>query len=262
MRRLLTFTLFLAAGCAVEQVDPAGGPCVSGSDCPSGYSCRFDSVGKRVCLLGEVPAPESFEVGDVYFCREVKPLLDLYCNRCHGPDTSDAGSAGAQFRLHEYGSDGRLLGAFATAAKIQESVDARRMPPPGEKLQPSAYDRAVFARWSATGAPQCLPRDAGYLSFSEDVQSIFDRRCTPCHIPGPSGGMSLQTNGRAALVGIRSQCDPAAVRVFPGEPENSALWHKLSGTGCGSRMPLGGPYLGPLELSRVRTWIEQGALDN
>ncbi len=263
MRRSILSPIFvslaLASACAIEVNDPAGGPCVLTADCPSDYVCAFDAVGQRVCLLGR-GGQSALDAGEPYFCREVKPLLQQFCTGCHGAAQPDGGQSA--LRLDVFRSDGGFRAAGEAASDIARSVREGSMPPKDHPLRPSPLDELTLARWAELGAPECLPRDVGYVSFIEDVQPIFNARCKPCHVPGPSGGMSLSNHGRAALLGVRANCDPTSVRVYSGSPEQSALWRKLSGTSCGSQMPLGGPYLTPLEQGRIRRWIEQGALDN
>ncbi len=53
-----------------------------------------------------------------------------------------------------------------------------------------------------------------------------------------------------------------AIRVIPGDPENSYLIHKLEGRPgiVGVRMPLiGPPYLTDGQILVIKRWIELGA---
>ena len=73
----------------------------------------------------------------------------------------------------------------------------------------------------------------------------------------------------AALVGVGAMgaacTDAPRTRVVPGDPAGSLLIQKLEGDGtpdgaaCGSRMPLGGPYLPPATIEAFRAWIADGA---
>jgi hypothetical protein len=66
----------------------------------------------------------------------------------------------------------------------------------------------------------------------------------------------------AALVGTPSSNKPGAVRVIPGDPDNSYLVHKLEGAPgiVGQRMPrTGGPYLTEGQMLVIRRWIQLGA---
>jgi hypothetical protein len=77
------------------------------------------------------------------------------------------------------------------------------------------------------------------------------------------GGLNLTAGSSyAALVNARSILRPGAIRVVPGDPENSYLIHKLEGRPgiFGVRMPATqGPFLTDGQLSIIKRWIENGA---
>lgn len=89
--------------------------------------------------------------------------------------------------------------------------------------------------------------------------------CTSCHTSAgrfPSGGMDLAGAGaHANLVNVPSRGRPGAIRVIPGDPDNSYLIHKIEGRPgiAGERMPRGGPYLNPGQILVIKRWIELGA---
>ena len=94
--------------------------------------------------------------------------------------------------------------------------------------------------------------------------------CTGCHTSvgrTPSSGLDLAgTNAHGQLVNVASIGKPGAVRVIPGDPENSYLIHKLEGrqTIVGLRMPRGttGPVLTDGQMRVIKRWIELGAPNN
>ena len=108
-------------------------------------------------------------------------------------------------------------------------------------------------------------------TFSSIQQNIFNttdssgrQACITCHIAGgPGGFMPLTENvSYGNLVGRTSPNKPGAVRVIPGDPDNSYLIHKLEGAPdiIGQRMPrTGGPYLTEGQIRIIRRWIELGA---
>jgi hypothetical protein len=113
-------------------------------------------------------------------------------------------------------------------------------------------------------------------TFSSIQREIFETTdssgrlgCTNCHSNvgrNPSGGMNLLSGvSYASLVGVGSTGKPGAVRVVPGDPENSYILHKLEGrsTIAGVRMPRGnGPYLTDGQLLVIKRWISNGAPNN
>ena len=105
------------------------------------------------------------------------------------------------------------------------------------------------------------------ISFSRDIQPIFDENCVACHQPG-SAEQGLMLDASAAyrhIVGVASK-ESKAVLVVPGQPDQSYLLAKLSGSqarlgGRGQQMPLGDP-LPPAKIALVRAWIAAGAPRN
>lgn len=94
--------------------------------------------------------------------------------------------------------------------------------------------------------------------------------CTNCHTTAggrvPPVGMDLgSANAHAQIVNVAAIGRPGAIRVIPGDPENSYLIHKIEGRAgiAGLRMPRGGPpYLTDGQIRVIKRWIELGALDN
>jgi hypothetical protein len=114
---------------------------------------------------------------------------------------------------------------------------------------------------SSTGVPE--------IDYATMVQPIWNTACT-CHLQGPSGTMTatvLTLNEEvsyANLVGAASEEAMGVVRIAPGDPQGSYLWHKLSGTqmsvgGSGTPMPQIG-MLTEEQMSAIEDWILGGAL--
>ena len=111
-------------------------------------------------------------------------------------------------------------------------------------------------------------------TFSSIQSEIFEttdssgrQACTTCHFAAPGritpGGLNLTAgNSHASLVNARAVTKPSAVRVVPGDPENSYLIHKLEGRSdiVGLRMPrTQGPFLTDGQILIIKRWIENGA---
>ena len=95
--------------------------------------------------------------------------------------------------------------------------------------------------------------DPTTVSFSLDIQPLFQTECITCH--GSAGGLDVQTYS-ALLAGGNS----GAV-VIAGDPDNSFLVQHLEGTRT-PQMPLSRPPLSQPQIDTIRTWIAEGALDN
>src|SRR5687767_12414123 len=93
-------------------------------------------------------------------------------------------------------------------------------------------------------------------TLSSIQREIFDttdsagrQACTNCHTSAgrnPSGLMDLRAGAAyTSLVGVASPAKPGAVRVIPGDPENSYIIHKLEGRPgiVGTPMPRGNALL-------------------
>ena len=108
-----------------------------------------------------------------------------------------------------------------------------------------------------------------FSSIQHDIFEAADSSgrpaCTRCHTDqgrNPSGGMNLRgENAYANLVNAPVRGKPGAIRVVPGDPEDSYVLHKIEGrTGIvGARMPNGGPYLSEGQILVIKRWIAIGA---
>jgi hypothetical protein len=108
-------------------------------------------------------------------------------------------------------------------------------------------------------------------TFSSIQREIFNttdaggrQACITCHVAGgPAGFMSLVEGvSYGNLVGRTSGAKPGAIRVIPGDPDNSYLVQKLAGAPgiVGERMPrTTGPFLTEGQIRIIRRWIELGA---
>ncbi|WP_239491168.1 hypothetical protein [Luteitalea sp. TBR-22] len=112
-----------------------------------------------------------------------------------------------------------------------------------------------------------------YSSISQNIFTSTDASgrtaCTQCHTNQgrtPAANLNLTTEaGYAQLVNVASVQKPGAVRVIPGDADNSYLVQKLEGTPgiIGQRMPRNaGPFLTEGQMLIIRRWINQGAQNN
>jgi hypothetical protein len=102
----------------------------------------------------------------------------------------------------------------------------------------------------------------------ETTDSAGRRACIVCHTNvgrNPSGGMNLAHDvAYDQIVNVASARKPGAIRVIPGDPENSYVIHKVEGLSdiVGVQMPLGGPYLTDGQILILKRWIAIGAPRN
>jgi hypothetical protein len=103
----------------------------------------------------------------------------------------------------------------------------------------------------------------------EATDSAGRTACTQCHSSTgrtPSGGMNLNHDtAYDQLVNMPVRGKPGAIRVIPGDPENSYLIQKLEGAPSivGRRMPNNGPpYLSDGQILILKRWIAIGAPRN
>jgi hypothetical protein len=113
-------------------------------------------------------------------------------------------------------------------------------------------------------------------TFSSIQRNIFQTTdlagraaCTNCHTTQggrvPPVGMDLGSpTAHSQLVNVPAVGKAGAIRVIPGDPENSYLIHKLDGRPgiAGLRMPRTAPYLTDGQILVIKRWIQLGAANN
>lgn len=109
------------------------------------------------------------------------------------------------------------------------------------------------------------------ISYSQEVQPIYDTHCASCHVAGGLGsgfgGSAMRlTAGEShtTTVNQASSQRPDLLLIKPGESAASLLFLKVSTDTppSGDTMPIFGPKLTSTELAILRDWIDQGAVNN
>ncbi len=103
--------------------------------------------------------------------------------------------------------------------------------------------------------------------WSTDVYPILAAGCAgaACHVGGASAprlGMTAASAYMAVTTGRGLCAATSTALVTPGMPDASLLYRKVSGSTCGTRMPLGRPALSAAEQQTISAWIAAGALDD
>ncbi|MEZ0326954.1 MAG: PSD1 and planctomycete cytochrome C domain-containing protein [Fimbriimonas sp.] len=117
-------------------------------------------------------------------------------------------------------------------------------------LKQLAFATAMSGLWLLGSTyPQKEPQHR--VSFG-DVQPILTAHCTRCHgDTNPAAGLSL-TSFKGLITGKI---------VIPGNANKSILLDRLLGKGGLPQMPMGFTAISDRELTLIRTWIDEGALD-
>ncbi|TMA48269.1 MAG: hypothetical protein E6J81_06190 [Deltaproteobacteria bacterium] len=112
--------------------------------------------------------------------------------------------------------------------------------------------------------------------LSTNVQPILNRSCAlaGCHLgPVPAQGQDLSAGKTVgSSVNVKSTEIPTRLRIKPGNPDDSYLVQKIEGTpgiaglqeppGCPGSPLNGAQCLSADDISAIRQWITEGALNN
>ncbi len=112
--------------------------------------------------------------------------------------------------------------------------------------------------------PDPMPDPDRPVSFSEDIQPIFNGTCavSGCHDSGTQeSGVNLSSY-EAALNSVGVQYGTEI--IDPGNPGNSPIVDKISNENPaeGERMPLNRQPLSDTEIDSIIAWIDDGAPNN
>jgi hypothetical protein len=137
------------------------------------------------------------------------------------------------------------------------------------RIQVTVKDTGGLTATDTSDADFVVSAPPAQVSFSSQVQPIFDANCTGsmCHDANqPQESLNL-TKGTSygQLVGIASKECASTQRVKAGSPDQSYLVWKLQGSGgcfTGSRMPKGTAALSSTDIQLIRDWIANGAPNN
>jgi len=101
-------------------------------------------------------------------------------------------------------------------------------------------------------------------TFTRVQNEIFTPTCGQigCHDALGQQSQMVLSAGRAYAntVNVASVEMPSLRRIAPGDPANSYLYRKITGSGItGDRMPQSLPPLSDAQIKLVRDWIRRGA---
>lgn len=203
---------------------------------------------------------------------EVSAILNDRCVKCH---SGAAAPMGLDLSSYATAMAGGWTGSVVTAGDAQSPLLRRirgevspRMPLDGPPFLTDA-EIATISDWVMAGLPEGAPVAAapaprprpgpGEPVLWPDVEPIFLRSCIKCHsdnskLPAPPEGLRLTSLDLVLQGGER-------LIVLPGNPEMSELWRRVTGL-SDPRMPFDGPpWLPEEDITLIRDWIAQGAMD-
>ncbi len=115
---------------------------------------------------------------------------------------------------------------------------------------------AVAGVAAAATARAAAPSPAGAgIDFARDIRPILASRCYDCHGPeAAKGGLRLDS-----LAAARRGGESGAPTLVPGRSEASELFKRVLTADEEDVMPQKGERLTPVEIDRLRRWIDAGA---
>ena len=224
----------------------------------------------------------------VSFSKDVAPLIQSKCGRCHGANNPRGGLSLANFRGFRQGgaskrplvSPKRARNSMLIARLVTPNAQAR-MPKGGAALLPDEVQKialwidqgASFDGKDETTALADLGKSLGpankpkapvtvvinkatgdeKVSFVNDIAPTIVNLCTGCHGGNnPRAGLSV-VNFESLMRGSEN-----GRVIIPGNLDGSKLW-RLVGAGDQPRMPQGQARITRKFHADLRVWIEEGA---
>ncbi len=97
------------------------------------------------------------------------------------------------------------------------------------------------------------------ISYYKDVRPLFQQHCQGCHQPAKAQGGYVMTDFAELL----KKTDGGDIGVLPGSPDKSAVYRQITPQhGKPPAMPRGKDPLLGRDVTIIKRWIEQGALDD
>lgn len=102
------------------------------------------------------------------------------------------------------------------------------------------------------------------VSFSQDLQPLFNADCISCHSNGGyAPDLTTGASYNELLIGAPVNCNSYSSYINTLAPATSLLYIKLlPSPACDDMMPTGGSQWSPAKVQMVLDWIEQGTLNN
>ena len=199
-----------------------------------------------------------FAAEPVSFEKDIKPLLQAKCIKCHSAKARkaelDLTSAAGLLKGGESGP--AIVAGKPDKSLLYEKVHSGEMPPKKEGRL-SAAEIENMRRWIAEGAKTTAAEAKAEPVHQHDVYPILMRRCTMCHGRNiQEGGLDLRS--RAALI----RGGKSGTAIVLGKPDESLLIKKLQAGTMPPRNRLVEASVKPIEATEIDVlakWIAAGA---
>ncbi len=267
-------------GDAVAACDPPSGYSAEGGDCDDGDDAAYPgapetcadtvdrncdgSVGRMDGDSDGWAACEECDDGNAAVFPGATEVCDGSDNDCDGTVDDSAADAATWYPDGDGDGYGDTSGAeVACDAPLGFVANGEDCDDASATISPAAASDPTDG--IDNDCDGLVDEDNTTLSFSADIQPIFDAECTTCHrSPRPQGDLDLSSDGYGDIVGVASGDVPSMDYISPGDTTNSYLWHKINGTqasvgGSGDDMPKGGSALSAVNLALIESWILAGA---
>lgn len=211
-------------------------------------SCIHEPILGESPIDGEDPPLECVPNDGVCFESSVLPIFVSECAKsgCHDAKTKEEG-----YVLDTYSniikrgiSPGNASGSKLYKVLFEDGED--RMPPNGSL---SVAQKDSIATWINEGAKNtrncncyCDSTQYTYLAI---IKPLVDNNCVGCHKPGSLGG----------------DIDLSTYTLTKTQALNGKLVGSVSHTSGYSPMPEGGK-LSDCQITQIKMWVEEGALNN
>ncbi|MBX3733363.1 MAG: SUMF1/EgtB/PvdO family nonheme iron enzyme [Verrucomicrobiae bacterium] len=195
------------------------------------------------------------------FKREVRPVLEVYCLKCHGDEkpkgdlsltTREAAIRGGDAGTSLVPGEPAKSSLYTLTTLPEDHDDV--MPPKGEKL--SAAQQETLRLWIAEGAvwpAEIRLQQREKVDFVRQVKPLLEMSCVSCHKEGNAKGKLRLDDREAALT---------SPHLVPGDALASAVYTTTILPADHDDLMPPAKKGGPLPVSRtdlLRDWIDQGA---
>ena len=210
---------------------------------------------------------QMFTSAAVDFTKEIQPILEQNCLKCHGAEQGKGG-----LRLHTKAASitgGDAGTALAPGQSKSSSLyttttladdDEKAMPPRKKEKPLTTAQQNALKAWIDEGAnwPDGVTLvPVKLVDFVKDIQPILEFNCVACHRDGHSKG-DLRLDEKA----LAFEGGETGKGIVPGQPKKSLIYTSVSADKNDDKLMPPLAKNGPLadeDIKLIASWIEQGA---